>query len=78
MFVSHRGEAMPSGKVVQPYRGFTGRLLLRDFACLQWKRKEEQAEGKAYGGGAGINAGDVYEGSRRVPSNKAEEPDPLA
>jgi uracil-xanthine permease len=41
-------------------------------------RKEEQAEGKAYGGGAGINAGDVYEGSRRVPSNKTEEPDPLA
>jgi uracil-xanthine permease len=39
-------------------------------------RKEEQAEGKAYGGGAGINAGDVYEGSHRVPSNKIEEPDP--
>jgi len=40
-------------------------------------RKEEQAQGKAYGGGAGINAGDVYEGSHRVPSNKTEEPDPL-
>jgi xanthine/uracil permease len=41
-------------------------------------RKEEQTPGKAYGGGAGINAGDVYEGSHRVPSNKTEEPDPLA
>jgi uracil-xanthine permease len=40
-------------------------------------RKEEQAAGKSYGGGAGINAGDVYEGSHRVPSNKTEEPDPL-
>ncbi|MEO7126749.1 MAG: solute carrier family 23 protein [Nakamurella sp.] len=37
-------------------------------------RQEEQAEGKSYAGGAGINAGDMYEGSHRIPSNKDDDP----
>ena len=39
-------------------------------------RKEEQAHGKAYAGGAGINAGDVYEDGEQVPSNRGDQSEP--
>lgn len=38
-------------------------------------RKEAQAAGKSYAGGAGINAGDVYEDGQQVPSNRGESDD---
>ncbi len=39
-------------------------------------RKEELAHGKAYAGGAAINAGDVYEDGQQVPSNRGQDVEP--
>jgi uracil-xanthine permease len=39
-------------------------------------RKEEQVRGKAYAGGAGINAGDVYDSSGQIPSNRGQDVEP--
>ncbi len=38
-------------------------------------RREEQAAGRSYVGGAGINAGDVYEDAEKIPSNREDDPD---